>query len=80
MYGALLRNGGYLAFGTLFAAVINTIISPFLTILKPAAQGSQYYRGLEALNNNYLLIIILAIAFAVIARAVVEANLPGDVR
>lgn len=80
MYGALLRNGGYLAFGALFAAVVQRIVSPFIDILKPAADGSAYLRGLEALNSNYLLIIILAVAFAVMARAVVESKLPGGVR
>lgn len=77
MYGALLRNGLYLAFGALFAAVIRELLAPFVSYLQPYAQGTAYFEGLQAVEGNVLLIMILAVGVGVITRAVVESRLPG---
>jgi hypothetical protein len=77
MFGALVRNALYLAFGALFAGVVQAITGPFIDVLTPAAEGTQYLAGLQALHQNPLLIFIIAVGFAVIARAVTEARVGG---
>lgn len=80
MYGAFARNGAYALFGALFAAVVKEIIGPLIDILGPEAQGSAYLRGVNALSNNVLLVILLACVFAVVTRAIFERQIAGGVR
>jgi len=77
MFGALVRNALYLAFGALFAGFIQTVTGPFIDVLTPAAEGTQYLAGLQALHENVLLVFIIAVGFALVARAVVEARVGG---
>jgi large-conductance mechanosensitive channel len=79
MYGALARNGAYALFGALFAAVVREIITPLIGALGPEAQGSAYLRGIQAVSDNVLLIIILGCVFGVITRAIVERRVSGGI-
>lgn len=79
MYGALARNGAYALFGALFAAVVNEIIAPIIDVLGPEAQGSAYLKGVQALEGNVLLVILLACVFGLVTRAIVERQLAGGV-
>jgi hypothetical protein len=79
MYGALARNGAYALFGALFAAVVSEIITPIINVLGPEAQGSAYLRGVQALNSNVLLVILLACVFGLVTRAIVERRVGGGV-
>jgi hypothetical protein len=80
MFGALVRNALYLAFGALFAGVVQAITGPFIDVLTPAAEGTQYLAGLQALHENVLLVFIIAVGFALLARSVVESRLGGVAR
>lgn len=77
MYGALARNGAYALFGALFASVASEILTPLIDALGPEASGSPYLAGLRALNDNVLLLILIACVFGVVTRAIVERRVSG---
>jgi hypothetical protein len=78
MLGALVRGAGYFVLGMLLASVLSEIVG-YLTPLMTYPDGTtpQYVDWLQSLNQNWPFIILLAILFAIIARASVEASLGG---
>lgn len=79
MYGAFARYGAYALFGALFAAVVSQIVGPLIDVLGPEAQGTPYYAGVTALNENVLLVILLGCVFGVVTRAIVERRVTGGI-
>lgn len=84
MYGAYLRAGG--AF--IVAGIVASILNETWTLLRPvvvsgynnssAAQNSTIVSGFDAINNWFLLAVLLAIIVTVIYQAVVESTLGGS--
>lgn len=72
MFGAYARAGLTIPVAVLFAAILQWIGPMFLPML--GAETTPLYRGFAALVDNALLIMLVAIAAAVLARAVVESN------
>jgi hypothetical protein len=79
MYGAFARYGAYALFGALFAAVASEILGPMIDVLGPEAEGTPYLAGIEAVNGNILLVILIACAFGVVTGAIVERRITGGV-
>jgi hypothetical protein len=71
MFGTYLRAALTLAFAVLMAAVLQFVLAPFMDYLGP--ESSLLYRSFDALAENALFIMALAVGFGVIARAVEES-------
>lgn len=77
MYGAYARYGASALFGALIAAVLQTILQPFLDILEPDAAGTPYYNGLTVVSDHALLVILIGCVFGVITAAIIERQYAG---
>lgn len=78
MLGAIVRSAGYFVLGMLLATILSEIIG-YLTPLMVYPDGStpRYVEWLVAVDSNWPLIIMLALVFAILARASVESSLGG---
>jgi len=74
MFGAYVRGGLTVVVAVFSAALVEYIVPFFLPFLGP--QESLLYRSFDWLGTNALLIMLVAVAAGVLARATVEAN-PG---
>jgi hypothetical protein len=79
MYGAFARYGGYALFGALFAAVASEIFTPMIGVLGPEADGTPYKVGIQAVESNVLLIILIGCVFGVVTRAIIERRATGGI-
>jgi hypothetical protein len=78
MFGAAIRAASTFAAGMLFASILKAVLAPFQSILKPAlGQNAMLVQSLAEVNDSFMLIIIISVGLAFIARAVVESRLPG---
>jgi hypothetical protein len=71
MFGAYVRGAGTAAFSVLIAALLQPFLSFFLAFLP---QESLLYRSLNAIGENSLLIMLLAVGAGVIAAAAVQSG------
>lgn len=80
MLGAIVRSAGYFVLGMLVSSILSEIVG-YLVPLMTYPNGTEpvYVEWMEALNQQWPLIILLAIVFAILARASVEASLGGGV-
>lgn len=78
MLGVLVRSAGYFVLGMLLATLLNEVLS-YMTPLMTYPQGGTpvYVNWINAVNDNWPVIILIAIVFAIVARASVEAKLGG---
>jgi hypothetical protein len=75
MFGALLRAAPTALLAALIAAILQRVLNPLLDVMlggPTASQSDPLIKGLITVGNNSLLIGILSILLALIARAVVE--------
>lgn len=75
MFGAYIRAGITIAIAVLSAALLQFIV-PFLLPYQ-GPEESLLYQSFSALAENALVIMIVAIGAAVLARAVVESRMGG---
>jgi hypothetical protein len=74
MFGAYVRGGLTVVISVFAAALLEYLTPFFLPFLGP--EESLLYRSFDWLGTNALLIMLVAVAAGVLARATVEAN-PG---
>lgn len=75
MFGAYVRGGLTVVVAVFAAALLEYITPLFLPFL--GAQDTLLYRSFNWLGTNALLIMLVAIAAGVLARATVESNPRG---
>jgi len=72
MFGSYIRAALTAGASVLFASVLQFIVNPMLPML--GAEDSLLFRTFDAVTEYALLIMIVAVGAAVIARAVTESN------
>lgn len=78
MLGAVVRAAGFFVFGMLLSSLLSKIIGMLIPLMDmPDGTTPGYVEYFEAINQNWPVIIMLAIVFAIVARASVEAKLGG---
>jgi len=78
MLGALARSAGYFGLGMLLASLLSEVIGYLLPYLElPDGTQPRYVMYLEAVDTQWPVIVLLAIVFALVARASVEAQYGG---
>jgi hypothetical protein len=78
MLGAIVRSAGYFVLGMLVSSVLAEIIGFMAPLMQyPDGTTPQYVDWLLSVNQNWPVIILFAIVFAIVARASVEAQLAG---
>jgi len=75
MFGAYARAALAIPLAVLVDGILDFIGPAFLPLL--GSEGAPLYEGFSALIENSLLIMLVAIAAGVLARAVVESNPRG---
>ena len=75
MFGAILRSAPTAAGAVLLGAVLQFILSRVLPYLGP--ESGMLYRSFNAIAEHGLLIMLVAVAAGLLARAVVESNAAG---
>lgn len=78
MLGAIVRSAGYFVLGMLVSSVLAEIIG-FMAPLMVYPNGTtpRYVDWLLSVEQNWPVIILFAITFAIVARASVEAQIAG---
>jgi hypothetical protein len=78
MLGAIVRSAGYFVLGMLVSSVLAEIIGFMAPLMVyPDDTTPRYVDWLLSVNQNWPVIILFAIVFAIVARASVEAQLAG---
>jgi len=72
MFGIYLRSPLTAGYAVLVASVLQFVVNPMLPMV--GAEGSMLYRTFDALTEYALLIMLVAVGAAVIARAVTESS------
>lgn len=80
MFGAFARAAPQALFIALLAAILARVLDPILefTLDSPnATQNDMIIAGLQAASDNFLLVGLIALAVALLARATIEASIGG---
>lgn len=72
MWGAYIRAALYIAGGVLTGAILQFIVPYMLPYQGP--EGSLLYRSFNAVAENAIFIMLIAVGAGLLARAVVESN------